>query len=729
MQGKNNKKRNIVRSVSLVLITPSCFSTAAQGQEISPKPKLAQLGSAATQSPAPQAIEPEESNASLDEIVVTAERRETNLQDTPVSISALTGETLTAIGIKNLEDFQFFVPGISVTNDSMAIVNIRGIGTSAFGVATDPSSTVHYDGVYISRPTTSYQDLYDVERIELLRGPQGVLFGRNSAGGTLLITSKAPSRTLEGTVALTLGNYDKRTLSGTLSGPLTDGVRGRVTLLRNTRDGIYRDPVSRKRYQDEDNYAVRGTVAVDVTDAFDLVLRGDYSREDETGYPSVRESYPAEFAAAGAFIPTRRRDLALNTQPVNDVKAGGVSATANYNFGGATLRSITAFRQSDVAQVLDVDSTTLFLRDITFDERSKTFTQELQLLSDAGGRFNWIVGAFYLNERGRDQIQIIEPGRLIAIPETNVTNAYALFGQATYGITDRARLTAGLRYSYEKKNFAYQVFVDRALAVGETPKDSWKSLTPKFVLDYELSDDVLAYASATRGFKSGGFQLGDGKPFLPEDLWSYEVGLKSELFDRRVRVNAGAFYYDYSNLQVVQFVNGVATTTNAGKATIKGGEIEFTAQPTRDLNLNASLAYLDARYDVFFDQQVSLEGKRLPNTPKFNVTFGTQYGIDLNSLGRLTLRGDVAYRSRVFFKPNNDPRFGNGDYVLVNSRIALNLPGDRWEAAIYGRNLTDTRYATYRTVGTDTTGVSNPALPLAVFGEPRQYGVQLRYSF
>lgn len=382
-------------------VTLSCLSSAAYGKDKTRLLELAQLDSTAPQPPPLQTKEPEERESSLEEIVVTAERRETNLQDTPVSVSALTGETLTAIGIKNLEDFQFFVPGISVTNDSMAIVNIRGIGTSAFGVATDPSSTVHYDGVYISRPTTSYQDLYDVERIELLRGPQGVLFGRNSAGGTLLITSKAPSKTLEGTVALTLGNYNKRTLSGTLSGPLTDKVSGRITLLRNTRDGIYRDPVSRNRYQDEDNYAVRGTLAFDVTDDFDIILRGDYSREDETGYPSVRESYPPSFATAGAFIPARRRDLALNTQPVNDVKAGGVSVTASYDFGGATLRSITAFRQSDVAQMLDVDSTTLFLRDITFDERSKTFTQELQLLSDEGGRFNWIVGAFYLNERSR----------------------------------------------------------------------------------------------------------------------------------------------------------------------------------------------------------------------------------------------------------------------------------------------------------------------------------------
>ena len=670
-----------------------------------------------------------DASAQIEDIVVTAERRETTLQDTPVSVTAMSGETLNAIGIRNLEDFQFFVPGVSITNDALAIVNIRGIGTSAFGVATDPSSTVHYDGVYIPRPTTSYQDLYDVERIELLRGPQGVLFGRNSAGGTLLITSRPPTDQLEGTLALTVGNYDRLTLSGTISGPLGDGVRGRLTVLRNRRDGIYRDPVTGRRYQNDDNYAARATVAFDPSDGLEIVLRADYSREDETGYPSVREQYPQEFRDAGAFIPRNRRELALNTRPVNDVEAWGLSATVNYDLGGTTLRSISAYRGSRVAQVLDVDSTTLFLRDIAFDERSRSFTQELQLLSDSGDRLRWILGAFYLNERGSDQIQIIEPARRLAIPERNVTNAYALFGQATYSLTDAFRLTAGLRYSYEEKNFGFQVFVGDVLVDGARPSDSWSSFTPRLVAEYDVTDDVLAYASASRGFKSGGFQLGDGRPFLPESLWSYELGLKSYFFDRRLRLNIGGFYYDYTNLQVVEYVNGVATTTNAGQATITGAEIELTARPSRNLSINSSLAYLDARYDVFFDQGVSLAGNRLPNAPEWNLTFGVQYDIDLGEMGRLSLRGDAAYRSRVFFKANNDRLFSNDGYVLVNSRISLAMPGEHWEIAIFGRNLTNTRYATYRTVGTDTTGISNPSLPLAVFGEPRQYGIQVRYTF
>ncbi|MBO9695948.1 MAG: TonB-dependent receptor [Sphingopyxis sp.] len=690
---------------------------------------LAALTLALLAAPPAHAQEVERSEGALDEIVVTAEKREENLQNVPIAVTAMTGETLTATGISNVEDLQFFVPGVSITNDSMAIINIRGIGTSAFGVATDPSTTVHYDGVYIARPTTSYQDMFDVERIEVLRGPQGVLFGRNSAGGTLNIVSKMPSRELSGTLGVTVGNYDKRTLSGTISGPLSDTARARLTLVKNDRAGIYRDVVTGRRYQNEDNFAGRLTVAIEPADNLEIVLRADASKDRETGYPSIRDTYPASFAAAGATIPTRRNEVAFDTPPRYDVDAWGVSSTIGYDAGAVALKSITAWRDSEVVQVLDVDATDLFLRNIEFFERSRTFTQELQLLSNDDGALRWILGAFYLNEKGRDEIRILEPGRALAIPESNTTNAVALFGQATYEIVPRARLTAGLRYSYEKKDFAFRVLMNGAQADSGRTSASWTAWTPKFGIDYDLTDDVMAYASATRGFKSGGFQLGDGKPFLPEYLWSYEVGIKSTLLDRRLRANLSAFYYDYTNLQVVQYINGVASTTNAGQATIKGLELELMAKPAERLSLSSTLAYLDARYDVYFDQGTSLEGNRLPNAPRWNLTFGAEYSAPLGDLGDLVLRADVAWRDGVFFKPNNDPRYAGTGNTLLNGRIAWQPADKKWEVALYGRNLTNERYASYKAVGTDVTGVSNPDLPQTVFGEPRQYGIQLRHFF
>ena len=668
-----------------------------------------------------------EAEGSVDEIIVTAEKREQNLQDVPIAVTAITGESLTKIGISNVEDLQFFVPGVSVTNDAMAIINIRGIGTSAFGVATDPSTTVHYDGVYISRPTTSYQDMFDVERIEVLRGPQGVLFGRNSAGGTLNIISQMPTRELSGTFGLTLGTYNKRTFSGTISGPLSPSARARLTLVKNDRDGIYEDAVFDRDYQNEDNLAGRATLAFDPTDRLEIVVRADASRDRETGYPAIRGFYPPDLVAAGATVPDDDDEIALDTMPRFDVDARGVSSTINYDAGPVRLRSITAYRSSNVEQVLDVDATDLFLRNIEFFEKSKTFTQEFQLLGSDTGRLRWILGAFYLNENGDDEIRILEPGRAIAIPESNTTKAYAVFGQGTYALLDRLRLTAGLRYSYEKKDFEYRIMFNGMQVDAGQPSDSWKAWTPRLAVDFDLSDDVMAYASATRGFKSGGFQLGDGRPFLPEYLWSYEAGLKSTLLDRRLRANFAAFYYDYTNLQVVEYINGVATTTNAGQATIKGVEAEFMARPVDRLSLISTIAYLDARYDVYFDQEVSLAGNRLPNAPKCNLTFGAEYRSPLASMGELVMRGDVAWRDDVFFKPNNDPRYAGSSTTLINARIAYQPLSDRWELALYGRNLANERYASYKAVGTDATGVSNLDRPLTVFGEPRQVGIQFRY--
>lgn len=691
------------------------------------------LGDAASAQTATQPAEGDEAElplpADAEEIVVTAQKREENLQDVPIAITAITGENLIRTGISNVEDLQFFVPGVSVTNDAMAIINIRGIGTSAFGVATDPSTTVHYDGVYIPRPTTSYQDMFDVERIEVLRGPQGVLFGRNSAGGTLNLISRMPTTELSGTVGLTLGNYDKRNLSGTVSGSILPGVRGRLTAVRNLRDGIYKDVVSGRRYQNEDNLAGRLTLVFDPLDNLQVVLRADGSRDRETGYPATRDFYPPEFALAGATIPDDRDEIALDTRPKNYVDAGGVSSTVTYEAGPITLRSITAYRASDVSQVLDVDATDLFLRNIEFYENSKSFTQEFQLLGSDAGPLRWILGAFYLNEKGEDEIRIIEPTRFIAIPESNTTNAYALFGQGAYALLDRLRLTAGLRYSYEKKDFAYRVFFNGAQVDGGNPSDSWTAWTPKFGIDFDVTEHVMAYASATRGFKSGGFQLGDGRPFLPEYLWSYEAGVKSTFLQRRLRANASAFYYDYTNLQVVQYINGIATTTNAGKATIKGLELEVLARPMNRLTLNSTVAYLDARYDIYFDAGTSLAGNRLPNAPKWNVTLGAEYRATLGTSGDLLFRTDLALRDKVFFKPSNDPLYAGENVTLLNGRISFQPNGKDWEIALYGRNLTNERYASYKAVGTDVSGVSNPSLPLTVYGEPRQYGMQLRYNF
>lgn len=680
----------------------------------------------------PGAVIAEESGVSgglLEEIIVTAQKREARLQDTPISITAISGDVMESIGIRTIEDFTFFVPGITVTNDSMAIVNIRGIGTSAFGVATDPSSTVQIDGVYQPRPTTGYQDMFDVERVELLRGPQGVLFGRNSTGGTMNIISKAPTDEFESSVGVTLGSYNKRTVSGTVSGAFSDNVRGRVTLLRNVRDGIYDDVVTGDQYQDQDNFAGRAALSIDLSENFELILRGDFSRENETGYPAVRSFYPQGLIDAGATVPTGDLNLAFDTKPVSDLDVWGVSATAIWSGDDYTFKSITAYRESEIDQVIDADATDLFLFDIGFQENSRSFTQEIQLSNNNADKFEWIVGAFFLNEDGDGGIDILFQNPKIVIPEKNSTNAYALFGQGTYSITDRLRATLGARYSYETKNYNFSTSVNGNVVDSGSPDDSWVAWTPKVSLDYSVNENVLAYVSATNGFKSGGFQLGDAGAFEPEDLWSYEAGIKSTLLERRLRANVGIFRYDYTNLQVVEFIGGVATTSNAGKAEINGLEAEFVARVSSGLDLNMTIAYLDAKYTNFFEGGEDFSGNRLANSPEWAYSLGIQYRVNVRSGGELSVRGDYAWRDTVDFKRNNLPQFRSDTYSLLNARVSYTTPDNSWEISAYGRNLTDERYATYITVGRNAAGAADPSLPVTVFGEPRQYGIQIRKNY
>jgi iron complex outermembrane recepter protein len=665
----------------------------------------------------------------LDEIIITAEKRESSLQDTPLSVTAMSGEMMNKIGISTIEDLQFFVPGVTVTNDSMAIVNIRGIGTSAFGVATDPSSTVHYDGVYQPRPTTGYQDMFDVERIELLRGPQGVLFGRNSTGGTLNIISKAPTDEFEATLGLTLGNRNKRTFSGTISGPLSEKVRARATLMKNNRDGIYTDIVTGDKYQNQDSFAGRGTIAIDLAENFELVLRGDFNSERETGFPAVRATYGADIVAAGATIPTRDLDVAFDTKPVSNTGVWGVSATANWTGGDIGFKSISAYRESNVNQVIDADGTDLFLFDIGFREQSRSFTQELQIYNNNPNRVEWIAGMFFMSEEGSGGIDILFQNPKINIPERNTTNAYAVFGQTTYSLTDRLRATAGIRYSYEKKDYVFSTSVNGTEVASGSPTANWNAWTPRFAVDFDVNDNILAYVSATRGFKSGGFQLGDAGAFDPEFLWSYEAGLKSTLFDNRVRANIGVFNYDYTNLQVVEFVGGVATTSNAGKATVQGVEVEVAARLAEGFDINATLAYLDATYDVFFEGGVDFSGNRLANSPKWAYSLGAQYVMDAGDNGYVTMRGDYAYRDTVDFKRNNLPQFRSDTYSLVNARLSYTTNDDRWQVSLYGTNLTNNKYVTYITVGRNAAGAADLNVPVSVRGEPRQYGVKFRINY
>tara|TARA_R110001592_G_scaffold45983_1_gene146639 strand:- start:534 stop:3167 length:2634 start_codon:yes stop_codon:yes gene_type:complete len=728
----NMKRKNLLLKTKIsILATSIALATSAGAQNIDAESTTAIEKNVNTSA---QATQKAKKKDTLFEVIkITAQKRESSVQSTPISITAISGDVLEQMGITNMDDFQFFAPGLTITNDSMAIVNIRGIGTTAFGVATDPSSTIYIDGVYQPRATTGYQDMFDVMRVELLRGPQGVLFGRNAVGGALNIISKGPTEDFEGSVGLTVGNYNKQSLTGTFSGALTDTTRGRLTLLKNSRDGVYTDMLSGDKYQDEETFAGRGTLAIDLSDELYLELRADYNNDGGTGYISKRGGYTQDYIDAGASIPKDDYDIALNYKPKTDVEVWGVSSTLTWERDDLTIKSITSYRESDFDQKTDADATEFTVFNINFLEKSESFTQEFQLSNTVPKDLEWIAGLFYLNEEGSGGIDLLFDGLAIEIKEENITEAYAAFGQMTYKVSDKLRATFGLRYSYESKDYGFTTLVNSGLDDTGTPDDNWSAWTPRFALDYDLSDDMMVYASATNGFKSGGFQIGDGTSFEQEDLWSYETGIKSTLLDNRLRANVGLFYYDYTNLQVVEYDDdtGVSTTTNAGEAIIQGIEGEFVARITENFDVNLVVAYTNAEFE-FFPQGdgVDFAGNDVPNTPDLTYSLGAQYTAELDQVGYMVFRADYAWRDSVNFKSNNDNKFESDSYSLLNLRMSLLTFDDKWEVALYGTNLLDERYATYITAGRNLDGGrTSDGNTSNTYGEPRQYGVKVRYNF
>jgi len=728
-----NMKRNnlLLKTKMSILATSVALASGVMAQDIDAENTTAteKNTNASTQS-----VQKSNRKDTLFEVIkITAQKRESSVQSTPLSVTAISGDVLEQMGITNMDDFQFFAPGITITNDSMAIVNIRGVGTTAFGVATDPSSTIYIDGVYQPRATTGYQDMFDVERVELLRGPQGVLFGRNAVGGALNIISKGPTEDFEGSVGLTLGNYNKQNLTGTFSGALNDTTRGRLTLLSNTRDGVYTDMLTGDKYQNEDTFAGRGTLAFDLSDKLYLELRGDYNNDGGTGYVSKRGGYTQDYIDAGVAIPEDDYDIALDYKPKTDIEVWGVSSTLTWEGDEFTIKSITSYRESDFDQKIDADATEFTVFNINFLEQSESFTQEFQFSNTVPENLEWIAGLFYLNEGGSGGIDLLFDGLAIEITEKNVTEAYAAFGQMTYKVSDKFRATFGLRYSYESKDYGFTTDINGDRVDEGTPDDNWSAWTPRFALDYDLSDDMMVYVSATNGFKSGGFQIGDGTSFEQEDLWSYETGIKSTLLDNSLRANVGLFYYDYTNLQVVEYDDdtGVSTTTNAGEAIIQGIEGEFVARITDDFDVNLVVTYTRAEFEFFPQGEgVDFAGNDVPNTPDLTYSLGAQYTTEIEQVGYVVFRADYAWRDSVNFKSNNDNKFESDSYSLLNLRMSLMTFDDQWEVALYGTNMLDERYATYITAGRNLDGgrtvdgnTSN------TYGEPRQYGIKVRYNF
>jgi iron complex outermembrane recepter protein len=672
----------------------------------------------------------------MEEIVVTAERRESSLQRTPLAITAISGEALATAAIKDVQDLAPSAPGLSYNRVSnFAQLNIRGIGLEQINLGGEPGVAFHIDGVYLARTFVGDAIFADLARVEVLRGPQGTLYGRNATGGSLNLISVEPQREFEGRVGASYGNYDRVRAEAMLNAPLTEdgSVRARFSGVLDQRDGFLLNLTNGERVDDARARSLRGQIAFDLGERGELLLAADHARDGGTGPVFQPGSIPGTAAAFGGRLDPDPRKLYADGPFDQTVKSSGVSARLKYEFDSVNFTSLTAYRDSSFVLTSDLDGTDFFLINETLKESGEQFSQEFQLASTGESAFQWLLGAYYFHEDGALDYAFPVPlfGTTIRFIANQKTEAYALFGQASYQITDALKMTVGLRWSHDKKkgDTLRDLFAISTVQV----KDSWSAVTPRFVLDYQINDDTLAYASVSRGFKAGGLNTASLQTaaYDPEYIWNYEIGLKTRGLDGRLQLNLAAFHYDYSDLQVSQFAVGQTFIENAASARGNGVEAEMILIPVDNLKLTASAAWLDAKFKNYRSADsfrpalgvIDLSGNQLPRAPKFTASVAADYEAPLPGGSTLLLRGEFNHRDSVYFTPFNTDFAKGGRLDQVNARIGWRSADEKWQLGVFGRNLTND--LTEQTI--TVSGINGGTLVL--YGPPRTYGVDVRFSF
>lgn len=698
---------------------------------------------------------------SLEQIVVTADKTSRDLQKTSLSIVALTKERLQQSGIAEITDVQFLVPNLVVANVAGdAVVTIRGIGSQVVSAGTDPSSSIHLDGVYVPRPTAAFFDFLDVERLEVLRGPQGTLYGRNAVGGTINIITGEPGNEWEFAGDAEYQRFETTRFRGLISGPIVeDRFMARVAVMKFDTDGEFNNLTTGTDFGRDDVFAVRASTKLVPDQDLSVLLRLDYTSEEGDMLPLI---------ARGTLIPPPLAnpdggffDLNFDTPNTRDGEQLGVSGTIDWDAGPFSVRSITGYRDTSTDRTLDQDATSLPARVTDFNEDSKQFTEEFQLQSSGDGRFEWLLAFYYLHEDANLLFRTdINPTndvfvgglfglpfgiRLIALGVQDVsTNAYAGFGNFGYAVNDWLRLRFGIRYSKEKKTivdgqgtpFLFPGSPPDVVLDSLTSRDDWDAVTPRFVVELTPNDDLFLYASAARGFKSGGFNFRIGSPdperFDPEFVWTYEVGGRANWFDDRLRTNLTFFYSDFTDQQIQVIVPnpdpllpGMVATQNAGKSEIKGIEFEMEAAPVERLRFDLAAAYLNAKFSEFMSAtRGDLAGLQMADSPKWTISLGGQYTAAVGNLGDFTLRGELQWRAD---NPQNINAIGQpfltiDDYALVNLRGTFVSEGGHWRLTVWATNLANKEYELVRALGGLAASISAP-------GSPRSFGVQLGFQY
>ena len=724
-------------------------------------------------------------SAMLEEVIVTAQKRAQNLNDVSISVTAATAQDISDMRIETPLDIAKLAPNVDIKSTLAGLnpaITLRGVGLNDFNVNNNPSVGVYVDEVFLTSPAMLSFMMFDVERVEVLKGPQGTLYGRNTNGGAINIVSVKPTRETEGYIRLGAGNFDSREIEAAIGGSLSDAISGRLSLRLDDRDGQHSWNQGDHTFGDVDSTAIRGQLAYD--NGGDFTANLSVSIGDQTGTTIPGTAFGTLDANFGTctgsqilaqqctdfdgFKRTSSDPYAHDTDTATvalsktlDVESSALVLTANWNIGGMALTSITSVSDLDrVWGEVSVDHTPAITPygTIEKDEEISQVSQELRL-SGGDDSFSWMLGAFYSNDEVEtdNYIELTEVSAIndpdfglggldLAWGYLQETESMAVYGNTEFALNDKLTLVAGLRYSDESREFRNagtflafdgELLDADAIFFGEdfdgeltpfTSQDdeiSEDRFSGKLGLDFRASEGVLIYGSVSTGFKSGGyfgdftFDSSELAPFGIEEVTAFEAGFKATMADGSLQINGAIFNYDYEGIQTVIATDaGTFPLTNAEEATINGAELDLNWAPTESLDMRLAIGLLDHELE---DARL---GSAVPNAADMQATGIVRYRFMASEKLQVELQTDFKYTDEAFREAYNDPILKTDSYTLWNGRIAVSNPSASWVLSIWCNNLTD---EVYYPQGFDLQALNGTYMKF--LGAQRTVGVNLHYSF
>lgn len=710
--------------------------------------------------------------AQLDEILITSQKLAGGIsnQDVPAAITAFDSLAMDRSFAVDLRDLGRMAPNVQLnqvsTFNGYANFYIRGIGINGSTRTVDPAVGLFVDGIYVGFGPSSLVDTFDLDSVEVLRGPQGTLFGRNVTGGAVVVNTARPTQEFEARAKLTYGNYDRFDVAASINGGLTETVAARLAAIYQHQDGYFKNLENGRRKADRNMTLVRPSIKFTPGENFDLTLIGEWQQNNggpATSQNIVNPVFPKLAQTAFSYTPPADKyDIRHNLQGYSNSEVRQIVVEANWNLGHGLVTAVGGWRDVKFDSSTDFDGSPITL--FHFKDNAESQDQksvELRYASNFSDRFRFTTGVywfeqdFFVGER-RETFGGFSAGVPLVVNTAGVTNqndkSIAVFAQGSFDLTPQLAITLGGRYTKEEKEIQFsppgRCTLDFTGCTLVLPgREDWKKFSPKAGLDWKVAEDVLVYVSWTRGFRSGAFNARAQRaeflgPSDPEVVDSYEVGVKSQFLDGRLRLNVATFLMKYDDILKIlnesfdpdgpgpQPATSGQVLRNAAKATISGFEVELNALVGDRLTVDASVGYTDAKYDSFPGTDVT--GDNVPDpdlarklefekVPEFTGSIGANYRVPLNAEDAVTLRGSYTYTSKFYTDQLNRDWLAQDGYGLLDASVTF-ARGERWQVSLWAKNLTDEEYIDFAAdVGT---------LGSWVFGgEPRRYGVEVRMSF